>query len=165
MLHKQEDTQAKEADPFVAETKPRGKWLGRFSGRLAAGWHPSVHVQMSPPNPSPCFSLYGWRCLHAVVSGSLQVGAISAWPGTWPSQALTWPLLTVAECLTGAAPGRDLLWFTIPGNPLRWEDMAPEAVWSTIAVLQCGTDQETAAWETAWLQPPNAYHYDLMFTG
>lgn len=60
MLHKQEDTQAKEADPFVAETKPRGKWLGRFSGRLAAGWHPSVHVQMSLPYPSPCFSLYGW---------------------------------------------------------------------------------------------------------
>lgn len=127
------------------QKKSRGKWLGRFSGRLAAGWHPSVHVQRSLPYPSPCFSLYGWR---AVVSGSLQAGAISAWPGTWPSQVLTWPLLTVAECSTGAAPGRDLLWFPIPGNPLQWQDMAPEAVWSTIAVLQCGTDQETAAWET-----------------
>ncbi|CAO2632462.1 hypothetical protein LEMLEM_LOCUS21807 [Lemmus lemmus] len=72
MLHKQEDTQTKEADPFVAETKPRGKWPGYFSERLAAGWHPSVPVRTSQPYPIPASPLWTLGAVSVSVLESLE---------------------------------------------------------------------------------------------
>lgn len=132
VLHKQEDTQAKEVTREVA-----GALLREASSRLAPQC-PCAEISALPLSLllSVRLALFTCCCLWKPASGSYLCLA--------GHMAFTGVHMASPHC--GGI--RDLLWFPIPGNPLQWQDMAPEAVWSTIAVLQCGTDQETAAWET-----------------